>query len=140
MSARGRFASFFYRDAHRACGNRLSDPVAARVIELDKGFAAALVDGVGEPLVLFDHLVRREGELSLGGAAAFRDAAVLRDDDPRAAEDGAIPVILYQLLRDVAVMGLVRLHGRHDKPVADLKRSDLNRVLKQHGSPFLPFA
>ena len=100
----GALRQLLYWDADRTGGDRVTDPVAAGVIELDKGFAATLVNGVGEPPMFADQSVGRERELPFGGASALRDAAVLRDDDPRAAEDGAIPVIPRQLLCDMTAI------------------------------------
>ena len=69
-----------------------ADPVAAGVVELYESLAPARVDRVGELPVLFNARIRRDGELPLRRASAFRDAAVLGDDDAGTAVHGAVVI------------------------------------------------
>ena len=125
------------RNRYRTCRDRFTDPVAARVVELYKSLAPARVDRVGELPVFFDALVRRDGELPLRRASAFRDAAVLGDDNAGAAIHSAVVIVLHQLRSHMAAVGFVRLHRRHDKTVGDIELSDADGCIKNHGvSPF----
>ena len=73
------------RNRYRTCRDRFADPVAAGMVELYESLAPACVDRIGELPVLFNVRIRCDGELPLRRASAFRDAAVLGNDNAGAA-------------------------------------------------------
>ena len=119
----------FQRDIHVAGRHRRIDAETARMVELHKGLAPARMDGIHQTSMLRDHVIGGDQQLLLRRTRIWKNAAVFCDDDARFAADGTAFVILDKRICHMAVLGFVRLHRRHDKPVLDSQFADGYRLV-----------